>query len=85
MAVSKAKMELLNWRRQKVYDLLVAGYNQTEIADILKVSDHTVISRDVSHIRAQATFSFCFIEFFIRLFFRSSNIFLFSFLIFKTI
>ena len=47
-------MELLSWRRQKVYDLLVAGYNQTEIADILKVSDHTVISRDVSHIRAQA-------------------------------
>jgi hypothetical protein len=47
-------MELLNWRRQKVYDLLVAGYNQTEIAQILKVSDHTIISRDVAHIRAQA-------------------------------
>ena len=27
LAVSKAKMEVLSWRRQKVYDPLVAGYN----------------------------------------------------------
>jgi hypothetical protein len=54
LAISKAKIELLSWRRQKVYDLLVAGYNQLEIAQILKVSYQSLISRDIAHIRAQA-------------------------------
>jgi hypothetical protein len=38
-------MELLRGDVKNFYDLLAAGYNQTEIGQILKVSDHIVINR----------------------------------------
>jgi DNA-binding transcriptional regulator LsrR (DeoR family) len=40
----------LSWRRNKVYDYLVKGVNQTEIAEMLHVSEGT-ISNDISYLR----------------------------------
>ena len=46
--VSPAKREKsqIEWRRNKVQELVVKGYNQYEIADTLKISQPT-ISRDL--------------------------------------
>src|SRR5215475_1396791 len=43
----------LFWRRNKVYDFLVKGVNQTEIAESLHVSEAT-ISGDISYLRKEA-------------------------------
>jgi transcriptional regulator len=43
----------LSWRRNKVFEYLVKGSNQNEIADILKVSNAT-INNDVSYLRKEA-------------------------------
>jgi hypothetical protein len=53
--VSSAKRERsqIEWRRNKVHQLLVRGYNQYEIADTLKVSQPT-ISRDLDFLRKRA-------------------------------
>jgi hypothetical protein len=53
--VSSAKRERsqIEWRRNKVHQLLVRGHNQYEIADILKISQPT-ISRDLDFLRKQA-------------------------------
>jgi len=40
----------LSWRRTKVYDYLVKGVNQTEIAEMLHESEGTV-SNDISYLR----------------------------------
>ena len=43
----------LGWRRNKVSELLVKGYSQYDIADVLKVSQPT-INNDVKFLREQA-------------------------------
>jgi predicted transcriptional regulator len=43
----------LGWRRNKVSDLLVRGCSQSQIADVLKVSQPT-INNDVKYLREQA-------------------------------
>jgi len=43
----------LEWRRSKVQELSSQGYNQSEIARILQISQPT-INRDISHLRNQA-------------------------------
>ena len=48
--ISKQKyLKQIEWRRNKVRDLLVRGYSQTEISDILHISQPT-ISRDINRI-----------------------------------
>ena len=44
---------MVEWRRNKVQDLLVQGYSQWDIADNLKV-DQSTISRDIDYLRSQA-------------------------------
>jgi predicted transcriptional regulator len=53
--VSSAKRERsqIEWRRNKVQELVVKGYNQYEIADTLKISQPT-ISRDLDFLKQQA-------------------------------
>lgn len=45
--------EGIEWRRNKVQELLIKGYNQTRIAKELQVSNRA-ISNDVYHLRLQA-------------------------------
>jgi predicted transcriptional regulator len=48
--ISKQKyLKQIEWRRSKVRDLLIRGYSQTEISDILHISQPT-ISRDINRI-----------------------------------
>jgi predicted transcriptional regulator len=48
--ISKQKyLKQIEWRRNKVRDLLIRGYSQTEISDILHISQPT-ISRDINRI-----------------------------------
>ena len=42
-------LKQIEWRRKKVRDLLIRGYSQTEISDILHISQPT-ISRDINRI-----------------------------------
>ena len=53
--VSPAKREKsqIEWRRNKVQELVVKGYNQYEIADTLKISQPT-ISRDLDFLKQLA-------------------------------
>ncbi len=50
---SKNRSRMIQWRRNKVLELSSQGQNQTEIADILKISEPTV-SRDLSYLKDQA-------------------------------
>lgn len=43
----------LEWRRKQVFELSSKGYNQTQIANILKISEAT-ISRDLDLLRHQS-------------------------------
>lgn len=45
--------EAIEWRRNKVQELLIKGYNQTRVARELKVSNRA-ISNDVYYLRQQA-------------------------------
>lgn len=45
--------EAMEWRRNKVQELLIKGYNQNRIAKELQVSNRA-ISNDVYHLRLQA-------------------------------
>jgi predicted transcriptional regulator len=48
--INKQKyLKQIEWRRNKVRDLLIRGYLQTEISDILHISQPT-ISRDITRI-----------------------------------
>ena len=47
------KQKQIQWRRNKVYDYLVKGVNQTEIAELLQVSNGT-ITNDIIYLRNQA-------------------------------
>ena len=44
---------MIEWRRNKVQELLVQGYSQWDIADNLKV-DQSTISRDIDYLRSQS-------------------------------
>lgn len=43
----------VTWRRNKTHELLIKGYHQSQIAQVLKISEPTV-SRDVNYLREQA-------------------------------
>jgi len=43
----------LEWRRSKVQELASQGYNQSEISQILQISQPT-INRDITYLRQQA-------------------------------
>jgi transcriptional regulator len=45
--------KMIQWRRDKVLELSSQGHSQTEIANILQVSEPTV-STDLSYFRVQA-------------------------------
>ena len=47
------RKDSLGWRRSKVQELLVKGYNNYEIADTLQISRHT-IAKDIQYLRQQA-------------------------------
>jgi len=47
------KREVIEWRRNKVQELLIKGYNQTRVAKEVQVSNR-VISNDVYHLKLQA-------------------------------
>jgi hypothetical protein len=49
----KRQRNRIEWRRNKVQELVVKGYNQYEIADTLKISQPT-ISRDLDFLKQQA-------------------------------
>ena len=51
--MSNVKEKQIQWRRNKVYDYLVKGVNQTEIAELLQVSNAT-ITKDIAHLRKDA-------------------------------
>ena len=50
---AKRERSQIEWRRNKVQELVVKGYNQYEIADTLKISQPT-ISRDLDFLKRQA-------------------------------
>jgi DNA-binding NarL/FixJ family response regulator len=50
---SRNRSRMIRWRRNKILELSSHGQNQTEIADILKISEPTV-SRDLSYLKNQA-------------------------------
>ena len=47
------KARMMEWRRNKVQQLLVQGYSQWDIADELKI-DQATVSRDSQYLRQQA-------------------------------
>ena len=49
---TKTKNKII-WRRNKVQELSVKGYSQTEISKMLQISDPT-ISRDIEYLRERA-------------------------------
>lgn len=50
---TKTKTKII-WRRNKVQELSVKGFSQTEISKMLQISDPT-ISRDIEYLRQQAS------------------------------
>ena len=50
---TKMKNKII-WRRNKVNELAVKGFSQTEISKMLQISDPT-ISRDIEYLRQQAS------------------------------
>src|SRR5918995_2836404 len=50
---SENRKDSLEWRRCRVQELLVKGYNNHEIADTLKIPRHT-ITRDIQFLRQRA-------------------------------
>ena len=53
LSPSKREKNQIEWRRNKVQDLLVKGNNEYDIAEALKVSQPT-ISRDIEYLRTRA-------------------------------
>ena len=51
---SNPSKKQVDWRRNKVLELLVQGQNQYDIAEALQISQPT-ISRDVQYLRSKAT------------------------------
>jgi hypothetical protein len=53
MGQSSSKMGQVEWRRNKVQELSVKGFNQAEITRMLKIPKST-ISRDIEYLREQS-------------------------------
>jgi DNA-binding transcriptional regulator LsrR (DeoR family) len=53
MVQQNNRKQIIEWRRNKVQEYLVKGYNHHEIADTLKIP-RTTISRDVGYLRQEA-------------------------------
>jgi hypothetical protein len=51
--ISKAQLQQIEWRRDRVLELSSQGFNQSDIASVLQV-DKSIISRDVAYLRHQA-------------------------------
>jgi IS30 family transposase len=47
------KGKMVNWRRNKVQQLLVRGYSQWDVAEELQI-DQSTVSRDIQYLRQQA-------------------------------
>jgi DNA-binding NarL/FixJ family response regulator len=47
------KGKMVDWRRNKVQQLLVRGYSQWDVAEELQI-DQSTVSRDVQYLRHQA-------------------------------
>ena len=50
---SNKKGEMVDWRRNKVQQLLVRGYSQRNVAEELQI-DQSTVSRDIQYLRQQA-------------------------------
>ena len=53
MSQKNNRQQRIEWRRNKVQELLIKGYNHYEIADTLKIP-RTTVSRDVGYLRQKA-------------------------------
>ena len=53
LLISKAQLQQIEWRRDRVLELSSQGFNQSDIASVLQV-DKSIISRDVAYLRNQA-------------------------------
>ena len=53
LLISKAQLQQIEWRRDRVLELSSQGFNQSDIATVLQV-DKSIISRDVAYLRNQA-------------------------------
>ena len=51
--VATKKGKMVDWRRNKVQQLLVRGYSQWDVAEELQI-DQSTVSRDVQYLRHQA-------------------------------
>jgi predicted transcriptional regulator len=47
------KGKMVDWRRNKVQQLLVRGYSQWDVAEELQI-DQSTVSRDIQYLRQQA-------------------------------
>ena len=50
---SNKKGKMVDWRRNKVQQLLVRGYSQWDVAEELQI-DQSTVSRDIQYLRHQA-------------------------------
>jgi predicted transcriptional regulator len=50
---SNKKGKMVDWRRNKVQQLLVRGYSQWDVAEELQI-DQSTVSRDIQYLRQQA-------------------------------
>jgi predicted transcriptional regulator len=50
---SNKKGKMVDWRRNKVQQLLVRGYSQWNVAEELQI-DQSTVSRDIQYLRQQA-------------------------------
>jgi predicted transcriptional regulator len=50
---NKRKGKMVDWRRNKVQQLLVRGYSQWDVAEELQI-DQSTVSRDIQYLRQQA-------------------------------
>jgi predicted transcriptional regulator len=53
LLISKAQLQQIEWRRDRVLELSSQGFSQSDIATVLQV-DKSIISRDVAYLRHQA-------------------------------
>jgi IS30 family transposase len=53
MQLLNARLQQVEWRRDRVLELSSQGFSQSDIATVLQV-DKSIISRDMAHIRREA-------------------------------
>lgn len=53
LLISKAQLQQIEWRRDRVLELSSQGFSQSDIATVLQV-DKSIISRDMAYLRHQA-------------------------------